>query len=92
MTKAQQFGTAVEAVEMFTDCSGATMLVSVGGYRFSCVMGSADKVTVTPLMSRGANASNAQVRAGRHAEAVFTRDVMAHLTPDYLARNRAMYA
>ncbi len=74
--------------DVFVDGSGASALVAVGPHRFACSL--AAGVTIR-LVQNKAQSNTAPLRARQAAAALFQSAVVAHLTPDYLARHRAIY-
>lgn len=89
----EMFQTKIESAEMFIDASGAVMLAWVGPFHFSCGFSdAADGARVTLLNGDSYTSLSKARRAADHMRRVFDREVMAHLTPEYLERNRTLYA
>lgn len=87
------FETTVESVEMFVDASGAVALIRVDGLLFSLSLTSVDREPMCNGINVGSSTSGYRVRrAAGWAQTVFKRDVLDHLTPAYIEKNRAVYA
>lgn len=84
----------VENFESYSDGSGAEAIVSVYGYRFAVICGSAESVTVSPLNATQ-YAETARVKGMRKSAAKAAREwfgaKLAELGDSWLAANRLMY-
>jgi hypothetical protein len=85
----------IESFESFTDGSGASGVVSVYGYRFAVICGSADSVTVSPLNStqyhENGRAKGMRKTAASTARAWF-ESRLEQLGSDWRRLNQDMYA
>jgi len=89
----QGFETSVEHVEMYVDGSGAATLIRVDGLLFSLSLAAIDAGPTVHCVNAKSSTSGRRIeRAAAHARSVYQRDILDHLTPAYIEKNRAMYA
>ena len=81
--------TNVTNIRIFDDASGASALVSVDGMLFSCDYLGEPKINLVQDRSYSTRASK---KAFGFARAAYMGEVVAKLTPEWLARNAEWYA